>query len=648
MRLTIAVVLLLGSQVADSLLTTCPNTLRCHFRTTDSSVRIATQDESASSIQDESASSRVPRRDLSVDVDFQAYSKGYKTVFSELPFAECKPSFGTVPEDLKGTYFRAGPAMFSAGSIAPPKTSIIQPRDGPPIPDGQNPTRMVQHPFDGDGGILGMTFAEDGSVTARYRYVRTIAFTNERRKGQRLYRGMDSTRELGPTIGEGMGNDLHTPLFRHNLQPGLNKNRKNTSNTRSIYWGKRLLSMWEGGQPYKMDGLALSTEGRSQLGGVLKEPDPFGSKMVIDPIKNHAIMYGVEQDGKRSEVTIYEFNDKFRLLAGGDAGKVRQALPGLAFLSDMGATANYAIFVQPPVSAGMQFLIVKEPGKIAKVEKSAASLHLVPRVGSKKQPVSLSIPFDGIVDGEVQIINAYEDGNKVILDVIRSDGSHKTQSAPPRWPWASSYSEYKNNAAKRSLWRYTADIKSGVVSKELLTDIQCFFGNVSPSRSTQQHDSIYMAIGGMGNEISPPQGIARFDVSSKTMDAWMPQGYEFCGEPMFAPKEGSSSSEDGYLLTVLFNGKTEQSELLIFESQNIGQGPITRLPIGIGIPHGLYGCFTASDEARWPFEEIQRRAKLADKMESRGNKWNEVKSDFSGLGLRFDDMEEYFGDSFLS
>jgi hypothetical protein len=26
--------------------------------------------------------------------------------------------------------------------------------------------------------------------------------------------------------------------------------------------------------------------------------------------------------------------------------------------------------------------------------------------------------------------------------------------------------------------------------------------------------------------------------------------------------------------------------------------------------------------------------------------WNEVKSDFSGLGLRFDDMEEYFGDFF--
>jgi len=43
-------------------------------------------------------------------------------------------------------------------------------------------------------------------------------------------------------------------------------------------------------------------------------------------------------------------------------------------------------------------------------------------------------------------------------------------------------------------------------------------------------------------------------------------------------------------------------------------------------------------------EEIDRRARLADKMEGRGNMWNEVKSDFSGLGLRLDDWEDYFGD----
>ena len=73
-------------------------------------------------------------------------------------------------------------------------------------------------------------------------------------------------------------------------------------------------------------------------------------------------------------------------------------------------------------------------------------------------------------------------------------------------------------------------------------------------------------------------------------------------------------------------------------------GPIARVPLGIGVPHGLYGCFTEAPEANWSAEEVERRSKLADKMESRGNMWNEVKSDFSGLGLRLNDLEEYFGD----
>jgi hypothetical protein len=113
---------------------------------------------------DESSSTSKPSK---IDVDFKAYGNGYKTVFTEIPYADCEPSYGSIPTDLKGSYFRTGPgkrriysfltytvrelkltiiwlhvlciehfeiAMFSAGSIAPPKTSIIQPRDGAPIP----------------------------------------------------------------------------------------------------------------------------------------------------------------------------------------------------------------------------------------------------------------------------------------------------------------------------------------------------------------------------------------------------------------------------------------------------------------------------------------------------------------------------------
>ena len=193
--------------------------------------------------------------------------------------------------------------------------------------------------------------------------------------------------------------------------------------------------------------------------------------------------------------------------------------------------------------------------------------------------------------------------------------------------------------------RYTVDIGSGSVSKQVISDLQCFFGTINPSVSAQNHRYIYAAVGGLGTEVAPPQGIAKFDIEKKETQVWMPKEYEFCGEPIFAARKNASPDEDdGYILSVLYNGKSQESEMIILRANDIADGPIARLPLGMRVPHGLYGCFTNAEEAIWSSEEIERRAKLADKMESRGNNWNEVKSDFSGLGLRLDDFEEYFGD----
>jgi carotenoid cleavage dioxygenase-like enzyme len=227
---------------------------------------------------------------------------------------------------------------------------------------------MVKHPFEGDGAVLGVTFHGDGTATSRFRYVRTNAFTMERKKGQKLYTGMEPTREASC----GVGNDFPVPLFRHHLQPGLNKKRKNTSNTRVIYWAKKLLTLWEGGLPYKLDSLALSTEGRSQLGGILKQVDPFSAKGAYDSVRDRMLFYSNRQDSGSSELIIYEFNSKFRLVKENE-GKREVKLPGLALLSDFAVTDNYSIFVQPPVTVnGLQFMMSKEPTKALTLEKGAS------------------------------------------------------------------------------------------------------------------------------------------------------------------------------------------------------------------------------------------------------------------------------------
>jgi all-trans-8'-apo-beta-carotenal 15,15'-oxygenase len=584
-------------------------------------------------------------QDTTTGPDMEAYASGYRTVFEELPFKRCTPSFGEVPADLVGSYFRSGPAMFSAGSIVPPKTSIVQPKKLP-VRDGQDLDRMVQHPFDGDGAILGITFSGDGEVSARFRYIRTIPFTNERKKGARVYKAMDLTRSMGPLAGAGVGNDLPLPLFRHHLQPGLNKNRKNTSNTRAIYWGKRLMTLWEGGQPFKLDALALSTDGRSRLGGAIqRDAASFGAKMSYDSKADRALFYGIELGSRTSDLTLYEFDSGFRLVEG---GRQTIELPGFAMINDFCSTENYAVFVQPNVVANnMQFLVSKDPCKTLSVESGSAVLHLIPRAGSQQQfkQQSLVIPAEGPSEANLQFCNAYEDGDKVIVDAILSDGSVlDTGLRPLTWPWGTSLNEYRSMATKKSLWRYTVDTKSGKVTKRLLFDDHCFFGVVNQQVSSQKHRYIYMSVGGLGSAVAPTQGIARFDCESGVAASWMPESHEFCGEPMYAPRKGKDGEDSGYVLSVLFNGKANESELVILEASSIAAGPITRIPLGIAVPHGLFGCFTSDEEATWSAEALDRRAKLADKIESRGNLWNEVKSDFSGLGLRLDDMEEYFGD----
>eukprot|EP00581_Thalassiosira_minuscula_P002426 CAMPEP_0183736448 /NCGR_PEP_ID=MMETSP0737-20130205/49290_1 /TAXON_ID=385413 /ORGANISM="Thalassiosira miniscula, Strain CCMP1093" /LENGTH=554 /DNA_ID=CAMNT_0025970455 /DNA_START=425 /DNA_END=2089 /DNA_ORIENTATION=+ len=552
--------------------------------------------------------------------------------------------------------------MFSAGSLPPPKNSLVKPKQ-PPVPDGQDPSRMVLHPFEGDGAVLAVTFHGDkksddavdgeepivdttGKATARFRYVRTNAFTNERKKGKKLYTGMESTRSSSTSS---VGNDLPLPFYRHHLLPGLNKMRKNTSNTRAIYFGKKLLTLWSGGLPYKLDSLALSTDGRSQLGGVVKrEEAAMGGKAVIDAKKNRILFFGVDEDSGSSQLNLYEFNSKFQAIKDND-GVVQVKLPGLAMMYDFAVTDNFAVFVQPVLKVnGMQYMLSKEPGKSISLEGESSLVHIVARPGSKNAGAmaTFQIPFDGVPDANLQFINAYEEEDgTVVFDAIRSDGTQsRGSSSNTQWPWATTLDNYQSMASKKSLWRYRVHPQKGFLSKDCISNDQVYFGVVNSSTSGQKHRYMYAAAGAMGGEVAPPQGITKFDLDSNSQESWFPESYEFCGEPMYAPRRGDDSEDGGYIISTLFNGKEESSEMIVLKANDVTSGPIARIPIGIAVPHGYHGCFAPTDDANWAYEEIERRAKLADKMETRGSMWNEVKSDFSGLGLRFDDMEEYFGD----
>ena len=86
-------------------------------------------------------------------LDKAAWLTGFTTPRDELAVV-VDPTSGALPEDLVGTYYRAGPALFEL-----PGTG-----------------EAVDHPLDADGMVTAATFLGNGTVNFHNRFVRTTGF----------------------------------------------------------------------------------------------------------------------------------------------------------------------------------------------------------------------------------------------------------------------------------------------------------------------------------------------------------------------------------------------------------------------------------------------------------------------------------------
>ncbi|MEQ9486396.1 carotenoid oxygenase family protein [Coleofasciculus sp. F4-SAH-05] len=133
---------------------------------------------------------------------------------------------GEVPPELKGTLFRNGPGLFDI--------------------NGQR----LHHPFDGDGMVCAIAF-DQGRVHFRNRFVRTEGYLKEKKAVKILYRGVFGTQKPG---------GLWANIFDIKL--------KNIANTHVVYWGGKLLAMWDAAEHYQLDPKTLETLGKDDPDGI--------------------------------------------------------------------------------------------------------------------------------------------------------------------------------------------------------------------------------------------------------------------------------------------------------------------------------------------------------------------------------------------
>ena len=442
---------------------------------------------------------------------------------------------GEIPRDLNGVYLRNGPnRQFAA--------------------DGR------YHMFDGDGMIHAMHF-ENGRARYRNRYVRTKAFHRESAEGRALWTGVMENPKGNP-----FGNS-------HDL--GL----KDSANTDVVFHRGKVLATWYlCGTPYAVDPLSLETIGAETFLGTLT------GDMMAHP----------KVDEATGELFWFDYGPQppyLRYGVVGPQGTVAHVtdveLPGPRLPHDMAITANYAILMDLPL---IQDQVARAAGKyrIFFERDLPSRFGILSRYGSG----SAIRWFEAKPCYIYHVVNAWEEGDEVVLDVCRvKNPQHQATFASPL---AQMLAYMRLDA---HLYRYRFDLATGRTSEGRLDDDNIEFPSVDSRVVSRPHRYSYVM------HLAPEEtllfdGLARFDSATGEKQEHFFGPGRWGAEAPFAPRDGSTGETDGYVVSFVNDEREDRAEVAVFDAQDIAAGPVARVLLPQRVPSGFHACWVRADQLR--------------------------------------------------
>lgn len=449
---------------------------------------------------------------------------------------------GEIPRELQGTLFRNGPGILEIGG------------------------QQLQHPFDGDGMINAIAFSQ-GRAHFRSRFVQTEGYLAEQAAGKILYRGVFGTQRPGGWQANAFDLKL-----------------KDIANTQVLYWGGKLLALWEAASPHRLDPSTLRTLGKETLNGVLQNDAGFTAHPRIDlgdeSREARLVGFGLKP-GLSTTLTIYELNQ-----AGDVVAQQARSIPGFAFLHDFAITPNYCIFFQNPVSLNLfpYILGLRGPGECLKFNpRQPTRIWIIPRDKSEQIQVLETDPCFVFHHA-----NAFEQGGEIIVDSICYEN----------FPAIDHHLDFREiefaTLPPGQLWRYRLNLQSQTVEHQLLEKRCCEFPYIHPQHMGQPYHQVYLAAAHQEEGNAPLQSILKLDLNSEQREIWSAAPRGFVGEPVFIPRpeQLGNAAAEGWVLTLVYDAAHHRTDVVILASDQMSEGPVARLHLKHHIPYGLHGSFT--------------------------------------------------------
>ncbi|USP80527.1 hypothetical protein yc1106_07801 [Curvularia clavata] len=462
---------------------------------------------------------------------------------------------GTIPKDINGTFFR------------------IQ-------PDHRFPPLFEEDThFNGDGSVSAFRF-ENGHVDFRQRYVHTDRFKAETKARRAL---------LGRYRNPYTDNEMVRGIIR------------TASNTNIIFWRGVLLAMKEDGPPFAMDPITLETIGRYDFDGQVQSPT-FTAHPKFDPDTGEMVCYGYEAGGDghdaSCDIVVYTISKE-----GKKTEECWYKAPFCGMIHDCAITKNYLILPLTPLKVNTERL--KKGGNHFAWDPNEDQWYgIVPRRNGKPEDI-VWLRADNGFHGHVA--GSYEDSDgKIVVDLtVASDNVF--YFFPPDTETDAPSTLLRPNKLVSDTYRWAFDPHSPAntrVQPHKLFGNNGEFSRIDDRVLTKKYNHFWQCNIDRGKpydiaKCGPPAGglfnvLGHFEWDTGRQDVYWAGPTCTFQEPVFVPKESSSADfkeGEGYIMALLNHLDVLRNDILIFDAQNLAQGPLAIVHLPVKLRLGLHGNF---------------------------------------------------------
>jgi carotenoid cleavage dioxygenase len=191
--------------------------------------------------------------------------------------------------------------------------------------------------------------------------------------------------------------------------------------------------------------------------------------------------------------------------------------------------------------------------------------------------------------------NAYEDGDEIVLDGFFEEEPNPVDTLTgDKYRKAFRYLALDGLQTKLHRWRF--NLATGEVREEQLSDSITEFGMINAGYAGSKYRYTYAATGKPSWFLF--DGLVKHDLHTGAEERFAFEDGVYGSETAMAPRVGSSTEDDGYLVTLTTDMNDDASYCLVFDAARVADGPVCKLALPERVSSGTHSTWAPGSQLR--------------------------------------------------